>query len=271
MFHFPSSSPRPRLAFTLIELLVVIAIIAILAAILFPVFGRARENARRSSCQSNLKQIGLGVLQYVQDYDEKYPIVWVGCGMGRAFQPTIVGPNSISPGWAETTQAYTKSAQIYQCPSEETAQSTLGGRSPNYSDYFYNAVVGGISRNDAGGENTTNTPDSPALAAAPAPAAGRPKPRSAAEFTFASNTVMLGCTQSSDAGNAGSGGLTTPATLPGTATTGGGVRHLEGSNYGFADGHVKWYRGVSPTQTVAIANRNVAPTGSNVTFAISGL
>ena len=59
--------------FTLIELLVVIAIIAILAAILFPVFARARENARRSSCQSNMKQIGLGFMQYTQDYDEQYP------------------------------------------------------------------------------------------------------------------------------------------------------------------------------------------------------
>src|SRR5690606_14073104 len=65
-------SPQKR-GFTLIELLVVIAIIAILAAILFPVFARARENARRTSCLSNLKQIGLGVMQYVQDYDEMYP------------------------------------------------------------------------------------------------------------------------------------------------------------------------------------------------------
>src|ERR1051325_7590284 len=64
--------------FTLIELLVVIAIIAILAAILFPVFGRARENARRSSCQSNLKQIGLGLLQYEQDFDESLPGSWFG-------------------------------------------------------------------------------------------------------------------------------------------------------------------------------------------------
>lgn len=62
-----------RTAFTLIELLVVISIIAVLAAILFPVFARARENARRASCMSNLKQIGLGFMMYTQDYDEMMP------------------------------------------------------------------------------------------------------------------------------------------------------------------------------------------------------
>src|SRR6476619_4947859 len=89
-------------AFTLIELLVVIAIIAILAAILFPVFGRARENARRSSCQSNLKQLGLSIEQYKQDYDTRYP------GFGQT------GNN----GWGENVQPYLKSIQILQCPSE---------------------------------------------------------------------------------------------------------------------------------------------------------
>ncbi len=66
-------------AFTLIELLVVIAIIAILAAILFPVFAQAREQARKTSCLSNIKQIGLGASMYVQDWDEKFPRAWGGC------------------------------------------------------------------------------------------------------------------------------------------------------------------------------------------------
>ena len=79
-------SKQYRRGFTLIELLVVIAIIAILAAILFPVFARARENARRSSCLSNMKQIGLGMMQYSQDNDERYPPNW-HCGTNASSCP----------------------------------------------------------------------------------------------------------------------------------------------------------------------------------------
>ncbi len=91
---------KRRAAFTLIELLVVVSIIALLAAILFPVFGRAREMARRSSCQSNLKQIGLGIAQYSQDYDEQ-----------------MLSGQSGGVLWKELLQPYVKSKQIFACPS----------------------------------------------------------------------------------------------------------------------------------------------------------
>jgi prepilin-type N-terminal cleavage/methylation domain-containing protein/prepilin-type processing-associated H-X9-DG protein len=105
-----TAGPGRKKGFTLIELLVVIAIIAILAAILFPVFARARENARRASCQSNLKQIGLGIMQYTQDYDERYlPAVGTGThSSGVALNNTA---------WTTTIQPYVKSTQIGMCPS----------------------------------------------------------------------------------------------------------------------------------------------------------
>jgi prepilin-type N-terminal cleavage/methylation domain-containing protein/prepilin-type processing-associated H-X9-DG protein len=109
-------------AFTLIELLVVIAIIAILAAILFPVFARARENARRASCQSNLKQIGLGMMMYTQDYDERYPMAeWTT-------SPAVDG------AWPVLLQPYLKSVQIFHCPSDSADE----GSSYILNNYFEN-------------------------------------------------------------------------------------------------------------------------------------
>ena len=97
---------RPKHAFTLIELLVVIAIIAILAAILFPVFAQAREKARGISCLSNLKQIGTGMMMYTQDYDENL------C-------PPFNGPvGPLASTWDRLVQPYIKSTQITECPSD---------------------------------------------------------------------------------------------------------------------------------------------------------
>jgi prepilin-type N-terminal cleavage/methylation domain-containing protein len=101
--------PRSRAAFTLIELLVVIAIIAILAAILFPVFAQARERARQISCVSNMKQLGLAVMMYAQDYDETYPLT---ANYGVAPDPTI---------WPEALQPYIKNQGVFNCPSASGA------------------------------------------------------------------------------------------------------------------------------------------------------
>ncbi|RYX83362.1 DUF1559 domain-containing protein [bacterium] len=151
-----SGASAKRSGFTLIELLVVIAIIAILAAILFPAFARARENARRTSCASNLKQIGLGVLQYQQDYDERYPI--------RAYGP--------SPGnyvvWGQVIQPYIKSTQLFQCPSNTKGQVITDGETaalpqvatgyamnPRF-DQLSTAAINEVSRKILVGERTSN-------------------------------------------------------------------------------------------------------------------
>jgi len=116
-----------RRAFTLIELLVVIAIIAILAAILFPVFAKAREKARCSSCQSNLKQMGVAVLQYVQDYDETFPTSVLG-QLGIQY-PGSAGYRGV---FTHGIQPYIKSAQIYRCPSHSGTELSYG-----YNEYIY--------------------------------------------------------------------------------------------------------------------------------------
>jgi len=130
--------------FTLIELLVVIAIIAILAAILFPVFGRARENARRASCQSNLKQIGLGLLQYSQDYDEQLNPAWIGDVDETGTPDNFPGTHR----WMDVVQPYVKSTQLFNCPSQIGDQLYDPSLQPGTADNWRSAYrYGGYAMN----------------------------------------------------------------------------------------------------------------------------
>jgi prepilin-type N-terminal cleavage/methylation domain-containing protein/prepilin-type processing-associated H-X9-DG protein len=127
---------RNRTGFTLIELLVVIAIIAILAAILFPVFAQAREKARQISCLSNEKQLGLAFMQYVQDYDEKFP-----------------GSPYFGLGWAEEIYPYVKSAGVFKCPDQSGI--TLPYSCNGYSQPWLTDIVSYVGNSNL--MNTTNT------------------------------------------------------------------------------------------------------------------
>jgi prepilin-type N-terminal cleavage/methylation domain-containing protein/prepilin-type processing-associated H-X9-DG protein len=189
--------------FTLIELLVVIAIIAILASILFPVFARARENARRTSCLSNTKQLGLGILQYSQDYDEKLPASY---DAGTDF----IWPTMIMP--------YIKSTQLFFCPSDSENVPTSAINAANIS-YGYNwYYVTSTPRYSSGGV-------------------------SLAAIQSVSETILLADSQeklNTGASNPnayiiGSPSLADPNYLV-------PARHLEGANVCFVDGHSKWFR-----------------------------
>jgi len=222
-----------RQGFTLIELLVVIAIIAILAAILFPVFARARENARRASCQSNLKQIALGVFMYDQDYDEKMPWVHVNAsGNVSASNPY---------GWDDALQPYLKSTQIFQCPSEPNPPgptNTTTNLSPDptqngYSDYWFNGMANGAS------DATFNSPASTVLIGDGINYTSR----NLSQGTPGNIPTVGTCDNTSGPG--------TRATLPATTSDYSAARHLTGANVAFADGHVKWEKGVSDSSPMA--------------------
>ncbi|RYX86224.1 DUF1559 domain-containing protein [bacterium] len=226
-----------RKAFTLIELLVVIAIIAILAAILFPAFARARENARRSSCASNMRQLGLGVMQYTQDYDERLPGI-IGGTAGNAqlggwtyyttFGATTADNYDVSKG---NLYPYVKSKQIYVCPSDTEGQITG-------DSYAMNSCL--TSSNDPGGTS-----------------------KSLASFDETSKWMMM-CEESATSGTVDQ---TTGSSNDGFFYESGednlSFRHLDGSNISFIDGHVKWYRPESVRANgFAIGGVSAAPRGT---------
>ena len=240
------TSRLKRQGFTLIELLVVIAIIAILAAILFPVFARARENARRTSCLSNLKQMGLAVMQYTQDFDERYPQA-----VNRTTQTPPDGYFWYAGTWfwPQTLYAYHKSSEALYCPSAPVhpvmTTAPIGRPRPFSGNYGANTLVLAYATNSV--------------------ATQRPAVSLAALQTPASTYLIM------DSGNyitaprdtPGVAGVTLPlavsAYLPGTSKlvppsraniitdpdlkrdfdTG---RHFDGINIAYADGHAKWQK-----------------------------
>jgi prepilin-type N-terminal cleavage/methylation domain-containing protein len=132
--------------FTLIELLVVIAIIAILAAILFPVFARAREAARKSTCISNLRQIGTSLMMYVQDYDEVYPVINQEADRIPQQQPHVTGGFGGSfPFLVDVLLPYTKNEGLFRCPTlNDTPKRDANGYIQNGSggSYAYRCYCG---------------------------------------------------------------------------------------------------------------------------------
>jgi len=190
-----------RRGFTLIELLVVIAIIAILAAILFPVFAKAREKARQTSCLSNMKQLGLALMQYAQDYDETMIF-----GSGYDGQEI---------NWQLKIDPYIKNKQILQCPSNSTAPGPYGGGSGPFPSQI---VYYSYSHPNRPGEKL-----------------------GAIGFPAQTDLINDGCHPAVPGARGAVPKLCTGfASCNTTPITGAMFYHNEGSNVAFWDGHAKW-------------------------------
>lgn len=236
----PAVAPR-RLAFTLIELLVVIAIISLLAAILFPVFSRARESARRASCLSSARQIGMAYSMYADDYDQR---------------TVRIHSNTACPCWPDLLYPYTKSDRVFSsCPSKVPAGSwtPLGKTGLSFA---YNSLYTGGDTPD--GQPTTppvgnaNTNPGLALSMFPVPAETVVFGDSADQYIVysADKTDMIINLDEPYDSLSGAPNIRRSGTTNTNRQQSFVGRHFGGSNWVFADGHAKWLR----TEEVARPN-----------------
>jgi prepilin-type N-terminal cleavage/methylation domain-containing protein/prepilin-type processing-associated H-X9-DG protein len=258
--------------FTLIELLVVIAIIAILAAILFPVFAKAREKARQTTCAANEKQLGLAFVQYTQDNDENIPY-------GNN------GTNNRETGWAAELYPYVKSTASYTCPDDPTiapAPGTTYGKAGEQAGYNYTVVSYGLNqafRTSGNSYMLQSTWSSPAQTVAFLEVTG-----CVAQVSNPTEALSPSTSGYGGANNmwqqAPAGFTSEEATgLLGTIPTGTGSMglpqytygiHSSGSNFVFLDGHVKWLLGSQVSYGLGAATLTSPETGNNSPWGASG-
>ncbi len=221
-------------AFTLIELLVVIAIIAILAAILFPVFAQAREKARQTSCLSNMKQVGLGLLMYVQDYDENYPRAdyW---DSRPPLNPAASGTFAARVNhykWPAWVLPYTKNVNIFRCPSRTRDQIAWDQNGEYKGDgYALNLSVSGRPLSPSG-ENPSFLGGTLAGLQTPADTWVLMELRNQISFSYVSSSGVLWPAALRESWTA----YLMPNGVPDKLN----APHSDGLTFSYADGHSKW-------------------------------